>query len=439
MSPIWIDRHKNDTKYDDPHHCQMSCKFPGPGCKACTNETYFHCNDEKHHCVHPDLVCDGHPKCPNSEDENFDMCKEKYFSDKRVNKFATIKCKCKIYPQIFTIATACNGIEECFDGSDEHSCKSNSFLILFISIVLIVTLYLALRFCYWIDSNSKERELSSLRNKDIQDILDSFEENHDDPDIVKNTNFFFFHKKYSLTVDERKKIFSALYEREEKIHNNNKSLIFQCIHKNLDPILVTETIETKFPGITEKITNFLESAYGKRFINNLENKITENERWAKTIFSFKSFYSLSIESLDLFKDGVLAISLFIVSGGFEALMEFPTNFTSVVTILMISSIILPLFTSIIHMLLYSPNLINDDLIKKSLLRKVMTKASFLFASFLNPLLIRNSLERTNEKARMCAKKGIMEDTITLFQKKNLKGKKFAEFKKMEFGKLKLKG
>ena len=91
------------------------------------------------------------------------------------------------------------------------------------------------------------------------------------------------------------------------------------------------------------------------------------------------------------------------------------------------------------MLLYSPNLINDDLIKKSLLRKVMTKASFLFASFLNPLLIRSSLERTSEKARMCAKKGIMEDTITLFQKKNMKGKKFAEFKKMEFGKLKLKG
>ena len=70
LSPAWIKEHQQDPRYDDPHHCQLSCKEPGPGCNACTNEKYFHCNSsEIHHCIHPDLVCDGHPQCPNNEDE----------------------------------------------------------------------------------------------------------------------------------------------------------------------------------------------------------------------------------------------------------------------------------------------------------------------------------------------------------------------------------
>ena len=119
--------------------------------------------------------------------------------------------------------------------------------------------------------------------------------------------------------------------------------------------LVTETVETKFPGITNKIKNFLERGSGKRFLTHFQNKITKQERWAKVLYSLKSCYSISNEFMDLFKDGFLAINLLIVSGGFEALFEFPDNFTSVVSLLMITSILLSLMASIVHMLLYNPN------------------------------------------------------------------------------------
>ena len=436
LDPVWINKHQNDSRYDDPHFCQMSCKSPGPGCEACSNENYFHCNSsEVHHCIHPELVCDGHPQCPNFEDENFEMCKGKYFESGSVNKFATVKCPCKMYPQIFTIGTACNGIEECFDGFDERFCRLSHILLIFLSISLVITLYFALRFSHWVKICSTDSDpgiiLSS--NTNIEDILDRYEENHDDLEVVTNTNFFLLHKKYSMTVDERKKIFSALYEREEKIHNNQINIIFQCIHRKLDPTLVTETVEIKFPGITDKIKNFLERGSGKRFITHIQDKITKQERFAKALYSLKSCYSISNEFMDFFKDAFLAINLLIVSGGFEALFEFPDNFTSVVSLLMLSSIIFALMASILHMLLYNPNLINDELTKQSVTKKVLARVIYLFGSFLNPLLIRNSIERTSEKARKCAKMGKMEETLTLFQKRNAKRRQFAEFKKIELG------
>ena len=90
------------------------------------------------------------------------------------------------------------------------------------------------------------------------------------------------------------------------------------------------------------------------------------------------------------------------------------------------------------MLLYNPNLINDKLSKQSLTREILTKISCVFGSCFNPLLIRNSIERTSEKARKCAKIGKTEETVQLFQKRNAKRRKFAEFKKIEFGKLIMK-
>ena len=52
-----------DPSFSDPHNCQSSCSSPGPDCVACTNPDYFICT-KSGQCVHPDLVCDGHPHSP---------------------------------------------------------------------------------------------------------------------------------------------------------------------------------------------------------------------------------------------------------------------------------------------------------------------------------------------------------------------------------------
>ena len=60
-------------KLDDPHFCQHSCQLPGPGCIACTNKDYFRCRNSSL-CIHPRLRCDGHPQCPEYDDEDYRMC-----------------------------------------------------------------------------------------------------------------------------------------------------------------------------------------------------------------------------------------------------------------------------------------------------------------------------------------------------------------------------
>ena len=56
----WLNSKNNH--YQDPHFCQASCDRPGPNCTACTNPSYFICQ-KSGMCLHPDLVCDGHPQC----------------------------------------------------------------------------------------------------------------------------------------------------------------------------------------------------------------------------------------------------------------------------------------------------------------------------------------------------------------------------------------
>ena len=71
----WLNSKNNH--YQDPHFCQASCSRPGPNCTACTNPSYFICQ-KSGMCLHPDLVCDGHPQCPGAEDEDLDWCLKKY-------------------------------------------------------------------------------------------------------------------------------------------------------------------------------------------------------------------------------------------------------------------------------------------------------------------------------------------------------------------------
>ena len=76
--------------------------------------------------MHPELHCNHHPDCDNAEDEKFDDCIDKYVDKLIVKEFATLRCPSMIYPDMETVATVCDGINECHKGEDEpESCKYN--------------------------------------------------------------------------------------------------------------------------------------------------------------------------------------------------------------------------------------------------------------------------------------------------------------------------
>ena len=71
---------KKRSKSKDPHFCQLSCSEPRSDCVACTNKEYFNCT-KSGQCVHPELVCDGHPQCSEEEDEDLRKCHLKYIEN----------------------------------------------------------------------------------------------------------------------------------------------------------------------------------------------------------------------------------------------------------------------------------------------------------------------------------------------------------------------
>ena len=121
----WIDEKTSSAidpyEYLDPHDCYSSCKIPGPGCEACTNEEYFQCTrNGTRVCIHPSLWCDGHPQCDHAVDEDLGFCHPKYLEKKLIEPYATKICDSIMYPNMKTVATVCNEFVECQGGVDEH-------------------------------------------------------------------------------------------------------------------------------------------------------------------------------------------------------------------------------------------------------------------------------------------------------------------------------
>ena len=104
----------------DPHNCQSSCANSSVGldCIACSNSSYFPCF-KSGHCIPPELVCDGHPQCPNGEDENLDLdnCHQKYIENNIVEPYASYRCNSAFYTGMEIYSTPCNDKTECADRS----------------------------------------------------------------------------------------------------------------------------------------------------------------------------------------------------------------------------------------------------------------------------------------------------------------------------------
>ena len=73
-------------------------------------------------------LCDGVANCPEGEDEDFEACKRKG----AFPTTATHECQSKWVNDDVTVrilATRCNGVEECKDGSDEIDCGDSKLVL----------------------------------------------------------------------------------------------------------------------------------------------------------------------------------------------------------------------------------------------------------------------------------------------------------------------
>ena len=428
---------EQDTALSNPHSCQDSCSKPGPDCMACTNQDYFPC-PKSGQCVHPDLVCDGHPQCSEGEDEELDMCHQIYIRKKILEPYASYKCRSKNYPtNMYIYATPRNNIPECFDGSDEPNTNSSqSYNILIASSLSILLFYVVLRLL----NNKNQRddqyiESSTTYTDDFTKFklhMDNID--HASQDAIDMTNIYTLNVINTKSVEEKKKACIMIYKLEEDIHNNVESEIHLCLHK-LDPKVAQNILDSKFPGLTHRCIKFLEDLVRRKFIQSIQNKIIKSERIKEIIGIVIGIVKIESKYIDLFKDTALSLIMLealggTLGGGTQAIFNLPTAFSSVIVTLLIGSIVVPVFLSTLHLIVNRNLLINKGNITR--LRKYLLIALCWFFSFFNPIILNVYYHELKEDVRKMAE-NYNTDAIGVLRKCRNIRRENVEFHKIELG------
>ena len=409
---------QEDSFYTDPHSCQDSCLHPGYRCEACTNPDYFIC-EQSHVCIHPALVCDGHPQCQFAEDENLELCANQNRWVKRgvVAPYASFNCKSEMYPTMSTVATACNGVVECYDGADEGSCSDTlSTYFLVISIFCVILMYLILK--YTQKRTHQEVFKKKLYFKFTLESLGNIEYKNymDDQDTIDNLNKLLLHMIFSENRNVIRENCISFYNMVAKAKDGNEPEIFCYLHNNFDPNIVKEIFRANFPGLTEKVTDGVEKIFHYEFITKFKDEVTKNDKLDKHLSTLNTIRKVISNSMDFFKDSYIALYLLVIIGGPKVLLEYITNFTSVIILSMVGTIIIPIITSSVYVSLKDPNLVFIFMEKTALKWKRRTVALFcMICGPLLPILLLFNLQTTLTNAKRCAKN--KEDNVLYSFKK----------------------
>ena len=398
----WLEK-QPDKKYRDPHNCQDSCLKRGPDCEACTNPDYFKCTSSNI-CLHPKLRCDGHPQCPGAEDEDPDLCYTNHFRNK-IEKIYS--CQSIVYENMRVYATRCNFVKECVNGEDEEGCevKIEQNIIIGVVCLIIMFLYLALSLSAYRNVAQKldnqENEDTKLNLQDIIKIL----EGHLNIQDETAANILLLNSIHTRTVVEKKTIFLQFYDLVAEKQSQNESEIYHYLKTNFDPSIVQLTIDSKFPGCTEGFKNRLEKAVGKKIFENMTDCINSSERSKFILAKIISVVKMEFKFFDLFKDLGLSFYLLGLIGGIQAIIELPTNFKSVIVVVMFGSIFGPMVLSSLHLAANNPTMIfghSFDKNDSSRFRRYLSVPLCFVLSVTNQIFLTCLYEENKEKMRRLA-------------------------------------
>ena len=97
--------------------CSSACSTDNDTVKECedicsTRRYNFTCKiSGKEHCLHPDLVCDGHPVCDDGSDEQLTPdCIQKLLRINLIDEAATQRCTSVMYSSKYSLAQIPNNV-----------------------------------------------------------------------------------------------------------------------------------------------------------------------------------------------------------------------------------------------------------------------------------------------------------------------------------------
>ena len=383
-----IIRENNKTEFWDPHNCRESCSEPGYGCQACTNPDFFRCTKNNNTvCIHPDLQCNHHPDCDNAVDENLDLCYAKYIAKGKIDEFATLRCPSKIYENMETVASVCDGIIECHGDKDEPMrCKTNNAnTILASSIGIIIFFYFGLTM-YFKFKRKYRQEINGSQLEFMLRIIES-------PgtlinDLREKFNMFGLHVHHHYGKKTKRKLGLQIYLVETREKNAEADIFLQLKH-NYHPEVANFISESRFPGIVAKYLPFIQDV---KDILSQYKKFHKSSHWAKKCWSIISHYS------DSFKDGFILYLMIDLNGGWESLVNYPWKFSSVTIMCMTTTLVGPLLISSLQLAITNPGLIFNSKREDKWSVSLMRVGVLVLSPFI-PILLNVAHENVEEEIR----------------------------------------
>ena len=168
------------------------------------------------------------------------------------------------------------------------------------------------------------------------------------------------------------------------------------------------------------------------FITGFQNCMIKYEKFGQTIQLIQSTFKIFASYVDLFKDTFLASTLLVVVGGPASIFAYPTQFTSTIVMVLWVTIIIPLMSSTLYLILNNPFL---------LLRVDVSRASMVILCLMfwviNPIILRHRYEAAQEKTRQLIKRDNANGTNRALSlrriERNIKNH-LVQFFKIELGK-----
>ena len=295
----------------------------------------------------------------------------------------------------------CDKITECDGGIDEgRGCEDQeniSNIVVYSSSFLFLSLYFCLRIWRCVKRKLVEDRTEPLLKLNFQSVLDQYKLNHENTDIIEKINLYFIFHMFS--DDESKDCCKELFNSELQIHHEDSSEVMACIHQNLCPD-VSDFI-LKFKSEPQSKATSKQSYTTKSFVK------SERKLGIKVWDFCLSCLKIEKGYIDLLKDLTFNISIFMLIGGINTIIFYPTKFASIIVVFLLCSIFVPLFLSTVHLAIENPGMIFGEIETDNLstFRRKVYRTLVLIISIFNPILLLDTYEQNkiSKKRRAVAK------------------------------------
>ena len=271
-----------------------------------------------------------------------------------------------------------------------------------------------------------------LSSTPIESLLENYENNHEYQENIDGVNAYLYHVHCSQNLASINEKFKAFYGLEARVHGDNEQQIFFCLHRNIHPKIAKAISDAQFGTLIDEF----ESCFNTKVITNLRDKFTIEEWFGTLVSTLMKCFKLIFIFVDMYKDTFLAATILITTGGWKAVLDFPTNFSSVVVICMFSTIIIPLLLSSLHLAVHNPFMLVDCLDERNptIWKRIFAVLLCFLCTLLNPVLLITKLEKVQERARRLAKYNECDlQVISLLKKSHRIRTQLAQLFKIELG------